>query len=89
VIALSEQRKRGRPKGSVSKNKQVSFNDFGDVLGTPQVAKLLRCDPATIRRMAIDGEIPGRLIGGDWKFFKGVIIDWLSSNKSINTKEVS
>jgi excisionase family DNA binding protein len=74
---MPEKRKRGRPKGSVNKSKPVNFEDFNDVLGTPQVAKLLRCDPATVRRMVINKEIPGRLVGGDWKFHKAAIIAWL------------
>jgi PTS system nitrogen regulatory IIA component len=48
------------------------------VLTTDQLAALLQLDASTVRRLAADGEIPGRKIAGHWRFSRRAVLDWLA-----------
>jgi excisionase family DNA binding protein len=43
-----------------------------------ELAHLLRCDPRTVRRLEVSGELPPALrIGGSKRWQRQVIEDWL------------
>ena len=47
-----------------------------DVLTTEQAAALLQVDPAEVAALAEAGELPGRRIGGDWRFPRAALLEW-------------
>ena len=49
-----------------------------DVLTVEDLADLLQVDPATIEQLAAAGELPGRRIGGAWRFARAAVLDWLA-----------
>ena len=49
-----------------------------EVLTTEQLAALLQVDEATVRRLAAQGELPGRKVGGDWRFSRSAVLAWLA-----------
>src|SRR3954447_11143962 len=49
----------------------------GDVLTLPQVAVLLRVDEDAVQGLPGSGELPGREIGGEWRFARQAVLDWL------------
>ena len=53
--------------------------DPPDVLTARDAAKLLRADAESILAMAERGEIPARKIGGEWRFGRAALLDWLGS----------
>ncbi|MHB8243713.1 MAG: helix-turn-helix domain-containing protein [Solirubrobacteraceae bacterium] len=48
------------------------------VLTLDEVAELLRLPSASVRDAAVDGELPGRRIGGEWRFSRSTVIRWLA-----------
>lgn len=48
-----------------------------EVLTVEEAAELLRFAPYTIREKARDGQIPGRKIGGEWRFSRRRLLEWL------------
>jgi excisionase family DNA binding protein len=62
----------GQRKGEV-----VSEVREKDVLNVEATAEFLGFAPYTIREKARDGEIPGRKIGGEWRFSRRQLLEWL------------
>jgi excisionase family DNA binding protein len=50
-----------------------------EVLTVAQLAALLQLDVETVRSLAARGEIPGRKVGGHWRFSRQAVLDWLAS----------
>jgi excisionase family DNA binding protein len=50
-----------------------------EVLTTDQLAALLQVDRDTVRRLAARGELPGRKVGGHWRFSRQAVLEWLAS----------
>ena len=48
-----------------------------EVLSVEEAAQLLKVPPATIRREARAGRLPGRHVGKQWRFARSALIDWL------------
>lgn len=48
-----------------------------EVLDAAQLAELLQVDEATVAEMAARGELPGRRIGGAWRFSRARVLAWL------------
>jgi len=53
--------------------------DTPDVLTLEQAAALLQVDPAEVTALAEAGELPGRRIGGDWRFPRAALLEWLAA----------
>ncbi len=53
--------------------------DAPDVLTLEQAAALLQVDPAEVAALADAGELPGRRIGGDWRFPRDALLEWLAA----------
>jgi excisionase family DNA binding protein len=49
------------------------------VLTLEQAAELLQVDPAEVAALADAGELPGRRIGGDWRFPRAALLEWLAA----------
>ena len=48
-----------------------------DVMTLPEAASLLRVEEAQLRQAAERGDVPGRLIAGEWRFAHAALLDWL------------
>jgi excisionase family DNA binding protein len=49
-----------------------------DVLTLEELAELLSVDAAAIEQLADSGELPGRRIGGAWRFARVAVLEWLA-----------
>ncbi len=55
----------------------------GKEIMTPrEAAEYLSVHVRTIYRLAKNGDIPGRKVGGSWRFKKGALDEWLSGRES-------
>jgi excisionase family DNA binding protein len=50
-----------------------------EVLTPSEAAALLRLDERTLTGAARRGELPGREVGGHWRFSRAALLDWLAS----------
>lgn len=53
-----------------------------DVLTLKETSAYLRLPVETVLRQALQGNIPSRKIGEDWRFLKVAVDNWLSSRSS-------
>jgi excisionase family DNA binding protein len=51
----------------------------GEVLTLEEAAALLRVDVEALRDWAEAGDVPGRRLGGQWRFSRGALLDWLGA----------
>ena len=49
----------------------------GEVLTVPDVARYLKLPISTIYALAQEGQLPGRKIGRQWRFYKPLLDAWL------------
>jgi excisionase family DNA binding protein len=72
-------RKSGKhsPDGSLSAKATHVVGDANEVLTLSEAAAYLRVAEEEVLRLATAQELPGRRIGGDWRFLKGGLQDWL------------
>ncbi len=70
---------RGLQRGS------AGFNPYPppEVLDADGAAELLAVDSTTIIELAENGEIPGRLVGGQWRFARQGLLDWLAREPTV------
>jgi excisionase family DNA binding protein len=59
-----------------------------EILTPREAAEYLSVHVRTIYRLAKNGDIPGRKVGGSWRFKKNALDEWLSwrGNPSSNEK---
>ncbi len=50
-----------------------------EVLTLAQAAELLQVSEATVRGLADAGELPGREVGGEWRFSRAAVLGWLAA----------
>ena len=50
-----------------------------DVLTLEQAAALLQVDVGEVTALAEAGELPGRRIGGEWRFPRAALLEWLGA----------
>lgn len=56
-----------------------SFRAFeSDVLTLEGLAELLAVEPELVAELATSGELPGRRIGGSWRFARSAVLAWLA-----------
>jgi len=59
-----------------------------EILTPREAAEYLSVHVRTIYRLVKNGEIPGRKVGGSWRFKKDTLDGWLSGKESLSiTKE--
>jgi excisionase family DNA binding protein len=49
-----------------------------DVLTVPQLAEWLQVEEQAIQELAENGELPGRRLGGEWRFAREAVLAWLA-----------
>ena len=52
-----------------------------EVLDLAGAADLLQVDPGVVESMAVAGELPGRLLGEDWRFSRAGLLRWLGGEE--------
>jgi excisionase family DNA binding protein len=59
----------------------AEFRPFAppEVLTIAQLAEWLQVDEAAIAALADDGELPGRKLGGEWRFAREAVLAWLAN----------
>jgi len=69
------------PKGKASKrpNGKVGTADAFEILTLDEAAVLLRVSASGLLADAERGSVPGRLIGGEWRFARQVLWAWVTS----------
>ncbi|MGE3538074.1 MAG: helix-turn-helix domain-containing protein [Candidatus Tectimicrobiota bacterium] len=55
------------------------------VLTLDEAARLLRLRPEEIARLAARGQMPGRRIGGRWRFSRAALLDWLAGTETVSS----
>ena len=55
----------------------VPASAAADVLDAAGVAQLLDADEAAVVELAEAGDLPGRKVGGDWRFLRASVLAWL------------
>jgi excisionase family DNA binding protein len=50
-----------------------------DVLSLTDLAEWLQVDEAAVAELAEAGELPGRRVGGEWRFSRAAVLDWLGT----------
>jgi excisionase family DNA binding protein len=50
-----------------------------EVLTLAEAAELLRVEVEALRAWAEAGDVPGRRLGGDWRFRRAALLDWLAA----------
>ena len=60
-----------------AKSQAENTNQQGEILTLPEAAAYLRVSEDALRAMASDDAIPAQKIGGEWRFLKQALQDWL------------
>lgn len=58
-----------------------------DELGIEGLAEYLHLDPAQVARLADRGKLPGRKVGGHWRFARTEINQWLERRIGASTED--
>lgn len=53
-----------------------------EVMTIPEVSRYLRLAESTIYKLAQDGQLPGRKIGGCWRFSRESLQRWLEQTEA-------
>ena len=56
-------------------------NEVEEVLTPDEAADLLRSDAATVIAMAVDGKLPARKVGDEWRFSRSALLRWLGGEE--------
>jgi excisionase family DNA binding protein len=60
---------------------RAALRELGDeVMTAAETAALLKLDEPAVLAAAQDGELPGRQIGGHWRFSRNAILAWLADD---------
>jgi excisionase family DNA binding protein len=57
---------------------EVRNDPPADVLDVTALAVLLQAGEDDVRALAESGELPGRKVGGDWRFSRAAVLRWLA-----------
>jgi excisionase family DNA binding protein len=61
---------------------EPSAGSTDGVLTLDEAAELLRVSLDALRARAEAGDVPGRLLGGEWRFRRDALLDWLGARSS-------
>ncbi|MCB0695542.1 MAG: helix-turn-helix domain-containing protein [Saprospiraceae bacterium] len=59
------------------------------VMTVKEVSEFLRIAESTVYRLVQEGEMPGRKVGGMWRFSRKSIETWLSTSTQPNYDDIS
>ena len=69
------------------KNYSTGASLMKEILTPLDAAEYLSVHVRTIYRLAKKGEIPGRKVGGSWRFRKNALDEWLSGRENLSSKK--
>jgi excisionase family DNA binding protein len=72
---------------SSNANQKFGVNPMKEIMTPKEAAEYLSIHVRTIYRLVKKGEIPGRKVGGSWRFKKDALDEWLSWNENPSLKE--
>jgi hypothetical protein len=49
-----------------------------EVLSSEQAGELLQVSSEAVEELARDGQLPGRVIAGEWRFLRAALLEWLA-----------
>jgi excisionase family DNA binding protein len=75
------------PINYVPEDKAGRLSDSKEVLTLGEAASYLRVREEHVSRLADLHELPGRKIGGEWRFLKAALQDWLRTPGRESAKE--
>jgi excisionase family DNA binding protein len=52
-----------------------------EVLTPEQLAELLQVDVDTLIGLAEEGDLPGRRVGGEWRFARRAVLEWIGAGE--------
>ncbi|MBK8508935.1 MAG: helix-turn-helix domain-containing protein [Candidatus Competibacteraceae bacterium] len=58
----------------------MSEDHLSDVLTLAQAAELMQCSTEALRKLAMNGNIPARRLGG-WRFSRAALLQWLAEGE--------
>ena len=73
-------------KHSAFHNSQYAFQ-IREIMTPREAAEYLSVHVRTIYRLAKNGDIPGRKVGGSWRFKKDALDEWLSWKGTSSTNQ--
>jgi excisionase family DNA binding protein len=79
--------KQIRKNGKVPATRVSDASDAGAVLTLSEAAAYLRVAERQVQRLAEMRTLPGRQIGGEWRFLKAGLQDWLRAPTAVSGKE--
>ncbi len=79
--------KQGQKNGKVSATRVSDASDAGAVLTLSEAAAYLRVAESHVQHLAETRLLPGRQIGGEWRFLKAGLQDWLRAPTAGSGKE--
>jgi excisionase family DNA binding protein len=53
--------------------------DPPEVMNAAQAAQFLQIDEEIVIELAASGQLPGRKLGGDWRFSRAALVAWLAT----------
>src|SRR4051794_39680643 len=53
----------------------------GEVLTLAEAAELLQVEEKALEKLARAGDVPGRQLGGEWRFARHALLAWLASGE--------
>lgn len=59
------------------------MSNFDEILTVKELAAYLKLAESTVYKLAQDGEIPGRKIGGNWRFSRDQINKWMAGGDDV------
>jgi excisionase family DNA binding protein len=54
-------------------------HELPEIMTAAQAGEFLQLDEATVVKLALAGQLPGRKLGTAWRFARAALISWLSS----------
>ena len=55
--------------------------ETAEVLSLSAVAELLKVEEQVVEELASEGRIPARRLGGEWRFARRAVLDWLAEGE--------
>lgn len=82
VIAELVERYAGALGDELSFGRAAVSSEPPEVLTPVQLADLLQVDVEAALDLAVGGEIPGRQLGGEWRFSRAAVLAWLGKSQT-------
>lgn len=83
MIITAKRRNKQYIKGKQMRKTENRTMD-AEVMSVREVAEYLRISVYTVYRLAEQGKLPGRKVGKHWRFHRGAIISWLTTQHEVN-----